>query len=210
VGTIRPRPRTTQSLASKNAAAQKDREQIRRLLSTQPKPAKPAPVTGGGIVGMAQVASTGGVVFQASVVSMDYTSVTYGSPSDPYAGSGGAGTIDWLTISGYQLFVTAGWYIPVLTMAVLWDDAATAPPAFSGPYMNGGWDSAHNDNGVFPRVTFNTGSGGIQQIANFGPTYMTDGADFHAELRTVGGTATAANNSSPSLSRIVWNITKLG
>jgi hypothetical protein len=202
-------------LAGKNAAAQKDREQIRRLLSTQPKPAKPAPVTGGGIVGMAQLVSTGGVVFHAGTSSMSYEGVTYGAPTDPNAGSGGGeSSVDvssWLTVSGYQLLLAQGWYIPVLTLRVWWDDVNAVPPAFGGPYMYGGWDSVHNDYGIHARATFSTGgAGGFQQIANYGPTYMGPGTDLHAELRAVGGNPTADNNSSPTLSTAVWNITKLG
>ena len=207
MGVMRPRPPASQGLRAANTARDKDLEQFRRSLSTAPKP-KPAPPSGG-IVGMAQVLSTGGVSWASGNSEMSYGGVTYGAPSDPNDGTDGASSPSWLSIDGYQLFVTPGWYIPVLTMRVTWDDVNDAPLGFSGPYMSGGYDSAHNDNGCHARVPFSTTNGGFQQVANYGPTFIPAGSDLHAELRSLGGPPTASNNPSPALSRIVWNITKL-
>jgi len=208
---MRPRPPQSQGLRAANHARDKDVEQVRRLLSAQ-KPAPKAPPAGG-VVGQAEVVSTGGVVFNAGTNEMSYGGVTYGSPTDPNEGSDGASSVpvsSWLTVSGYQLFVTPGWYIPVLYMKVLWDDIATAPASFSGPYMYGGYDAAHNLFSTHAPVPFSTdGKGGFQQIGNYGPTYIHEGSDFHAELRASGGNPTAANNSGPFQSVIAWNITKL-
>jgi len=202
------RPKTQ---ADVNRDGRKTDDILDRKITRMPK--IPAAASGG-VVGIAEVSSTGGVSFPAGVNQMDYAGVTYGDPYDPYSGTPGASTIavsSWLTVEGYQLSLTPGWYIPVVTMKAVWDDVNDAPPGFAGPYMNGGYDSAHNDLGCHARVQFGTdGSGGFQQVANYGPTYMVDGTDLHAELRALGGTPAADNNASAALSRVVWNITKLG
>jgi hypothetical protein len=213
MGTVNPRPRGPRTTASELRAARLDREQLRRQASRPPKLAPKAAPAGGGIVGMAQVLSTGGVLFQAGNNQMSYEGVTYGSPTDPNAGSGGGeSSVDissWLTVSGYQLLLSPGYYIPVLDMRVIWDDPDTAPVSFSGPYIGGGWDPAHNDNSIFPRtILSNAGKGGIQQLVNHGPTYISDGGYVHAELRGIGVPPTVDSNAA--LSSIVWTITKLG
>lgn len=193
------------------------KRQIDILFRRLSVPAKlPTPVVAaGGIVGQAEIVSSGGVVFPAGATEMTYYGVTYGTPNDVNAGTEGESTVpisDWLTVDGYQLYVTTGWYIPVLYQRVLWDDINDAPPAFGGPYTYGGWDSVHNDYGIHPRIPFggsDSSAGGFQQIANYGPTYVHEGSDFHAELRPVGGVVAGVNNDDPYQSRIIWDITKL-
>ena len=212
MGTINPRARGGAPLGETLRARRLREEQIGRQRVDIPKP-KPA-ASGGGVVGMAQVfASVGSVTWGAGEVQMNYTAVTYDAPTDPNSGSGGGESSipvsSWLSTSGYQLTVTPGWYIPVLYMRLTWTTFAQCPVGFGGPYMNGGWDAVHNDNGIHPAVRFATGGGGgLVQIANHGPTYMGAGTDLHAELRSEGGAPSGAND--PSLSAIVWNITKLG
>lgn len=201
-----------------DARVSKVEDAIRQLRERAARPQKipKAVASGGGIVGQAELVSSGGVVFPAGASEMSYFRVTYGSPTDVNAGDEGESTIpvsDWLTVDGYQLYVEPGWYIPVLYMRVLWDDISDAPTAFGGPYTYGGWDAVHNDYGIHARIPFGgsaSTAGGFQQIANYGPTYIHEGSDFHAELRPVGPPPSADNNSSAFQSRIVWDITKLG
>jgi len=208
---MRPRPPASQGLRAANHARDKDVEQVRRLLSTS-KPAPKAAPAGGGVVGMAQVvASNGSVTWAAGQIEMNYAGVTYNSPTDPNAGSGGGESSvpvsSWLTTSYHQIMVTPGWYVPVLYMRITWVNGAQSPAVFGGPYTNGGWDSVHNDYGIHPKVGFSSGAAGFVQIANYGPTYMGAGTDLHAELKSIGGPPTGA--CSPASSAIVWNITKL-
>jgi hypothetical protein len=212
MGTPNPRPRGGATMRDLERANANDRGQMRRLLSTPPRP-KVAPPVSGGIVGQAELVSSGGVVFNAGTSEMSYGGVTYDAPTDANAGGDGESSVpvsSWLSVDGYQIFVDPGWYIPVLYMRVQWDDLTQAPPAFGGPYTSGGYDAVHNLYGIHARIPFTTdGKGGFQQIANYGPAYIHEGSDLHAELRALGGNATAPNNSSPLLSRIAWDITKL-
>lgn len=191
---------------------------IRQLRERATRPQKiPAAVVpaSAGIIGMAEIVSSGGVVFPAGASEMTYGGVAYNAPTDVNAGSAGASTVplsDWLTVDGYRLYVSEGWYVPVQFIRVEWADINDAPPAFGGPYMYGGYDAVHNDYGVHARVPFGGSSstrGGFQQIGNYGPTYIHEGSDFHAELRPVGPPPLADNDDAPFASRIIWNITKL-
>ena len=207
--TFNPRARGDGSLRGELAARRKREEQLGRQRVEMPKPT-PAPVaTGGGVVGMAEVRSTSGsVIFGAGQIEMSYQGVTYSAPSDPNTGGGGAApSLSWVRVDGYQIFLDPGWYIPVLSLACIWNNGG-APASFGGPYMGGGWDAVHNDRPTCPSATIGSGMTGFMQIANFGPTYMQLGGYLHAELRAIGGPATGGND--PVQSYATWNITKLG
>jgi hypothetical protein len=201
-------------LAGKNAAAQKDREQIRRLLSTQPKPAKPAPVvSGGGIVGMAEVRSTAGsVLFASGQAAMSRDAVTYGTVTDPYSGSPGAAATapsSWCTVDGYQLSLTPGWYNLTISIQIVWAVEGTTPASLSA-YIQGGWDVAHNNTSYFPAASLGTPgfpSFGILQVVSHGPTFINDGDLVWAECP---GSGYPSADNDPSRSSIIWNITKYG
>jgi len=168
------------------------------------------PAASGGIVGMAEVISTNGTVQHLSGnVNMSYTGVTYNSPSDPFAGTGGASTAavsSWLSVSGYELTLSPGWYVPVLYVRLRWGAESDAPPALS-LYMGGGVDSIHNDSAIFTKAALGGGGWGIQQTINFGHTYVGEGDTLHAEVR--GSGAAPTGDAISALSAIVWNITKL-
>jgi len=207
-----PRPRGGGSMRDRLREDRKDREQIRRQHIVIPKPKPPVVPSGGGIIGMAEVISTSGsVIWGAGQSALAHGSVSYGTIRDPYAGSGGGESkspiSSWLTINGNEITLAPGWYIPVLDMRLVWATGA-GPSAFGGPYMNGGWDVAHNDYAQHPSTPSGDGFEGLYQIANFGPTYMSAGTNLHAECRAVGTRPTADNDVDSSA--IIWNITKLG
>lgn len=207
MGTIQPRARGGASIGASLDARKRREEQLGRQRVDLPKPVPPV-VTGGGVVGMAEIRSTAGsVTWAAGQTKMAYTGVTYDAPTDPNAGGGGASSPSWATVSGHQIIVTPGWYIPVLTLAAIWTNGG-APAAFGGPYTNGGWDSVHNNYPIVPLAPMGSGLAGFVQVANFGPTYVQAGGDLHAELRAIGGAATG--DCDPVQSYAVWNITKLG
>lgn len=209
---INPRARGGNSLSATLAARKAREEQLGRQRVVLPKPT-PAPVaTGGGVVGMAElIATSGSVVWPAGNIAFSYEGVTYSTVRDPNAGSGGGETKvpieSWLTVNGYEITLAPGWYIPVLNMRILWTGLG-APAAFSGPYMNGGWDIAHNDQSIHGKTPYGQSGTGLWQIANYGPTYMGAGTNLHAECLAVGGNPTA--DSDAGSSAITWNITKLG
>lgn len=204
MGTVNPRTRGPVGVASELKAATADRQQIRRLVSSIKIP----PSTTGGVVGMAEVVATAGTVLMPSGGgNLDYASVTYGAPYDPNVGGGASdpSVSSWLSVSGYQLTPTAGWYEPVLYVRLIWDSQVNAPAAF-GPYIQGGNNAVHNDYSVVPGTVYSGGRWGLVHIANHGPTYMDGTMAFHAEVRPFG---TVAGNSNPAQSALLWNITKL-
>ena len=157
----------------------------------------------GGIVGMAEVLSTAGSVeMPAGYGNLAYEGVAYGAPYDP---NGGAAP-SWLTVDGYQLTCTEGWYEPVLYGRIVWDAEGDAPAAF-GPYIQGGNDAVHNDYSIVPVTPVGGGRFGCVQIVNYGPTYLTADTPLHAEWRAVGGSAPGGSN--PAQSALLWTITKL-
>jgi hypothetical protein len=211
VGTLNPRPRGGASLSGELRASRDDRQQIRRLLSTQPKPKAATVVSSGGIVGMAQVVSTSGsVVWSAASSIMSKAGVTYAAPTDPYAGSPGAAVVpvsSWVTVSGYQLALTPGWYNLAMSIRIEWSSQAGAPLSLSA-YAQGGWDAAHNDRSEFALAQIGSASTprwGLAQVVSNGPTFINEGDLVWAESHSP--TSAAAANVSGS---IVWDITKLG
>lgn len=215
MGTPNPSARGDAGFGTRIGRLEDNVEQLRRLITRRPKipaPVVAAPVaTGGGVVGMAElVASSGSVAWNAGRSTFSYDGVTYSTVRDPNAGSGGGETkaplSSWLTVNGFEITLAPGWYIPVLNMRILWSGEGS-PASFTGPYMQGGWDIAHNDTPIHPKTPLESGSG-LWQIANYGPTYMGAGTTLYAQSWAIGGPPTADNDAAGSA--ITWNITKLG
>ena len=172
------------------------------------------PAASGGIVGMAEVSATNGTVSMPAGQQFIRDSVTYTAPYDPFADTEGASLVavsSWCSIDpdvAWMIRLSPGWYNLALSVRVWWSAEADAPPSF-GAYMQGGYDTAHNDSSYFPRTKCSNAGGGrwgLQQVMSQGPTYITPDVDVHAEVTALS--AAGADNLA-SNSAIVWSITKL-
>ena len=120
MSTMRPRPPSSQTLRAQNVARDKDVEQVRRLLSTQPPPPKPA---GGGIVGSTlfeirlDTGTSNG--FGGMIAELDQAYIQ----TDDGAG---------VSFAGSEFTVgAAGWYSVRATLAGSWSSTVPAWGMFS-------------------------------------------------------------------------------
>jgi hypothetical protein len=205
------RPYVRDGIGEQLRGGRKTVDVLSRRLDRQPK--IPDPVASGGIVGMAEVVSAGGVQMLAGQALLR-NSITYQTPDDAFAGSPGASSqaiSSWCTIDAsepWKIALIPGWYNLAVTLQVNWSVKAEAPTSLS-LYMQGGWDVAHNDWSIFALADTSdtlTPQWGIAQVASHGPTFINDGDAVWLECRPYGGNPTGDSNAGA----VVWNITKLG
>lgn len=149
------------------------------------RPAAKPVAAGGGVVDQAEIwATNGSVRMLAGEGNLDYFNVRYDAPYRVQDNE----VPDWVTVDGaepWRLHLTPGWYHSTMFIRLMWTTESGAPAGF-GPYMGGGWDAAHNDYSLYPRMLTATGYWGLATYVNFGPFFHHAEDDLHAEVRPVG------------------------
>src|SRR5262245_31965081 len=99
---------------------------LARRISNMPK--IPEPVTGGGIVDIAKLQTSGvvGLPWLSGESDINFGAVTYGAATSSVDGS----AVDWLSVTGSDIYPTEdGFYQAWCKVALVWSSEANAPGA---------------------------------------------------------------------------------
>ena len=179
--------------------------QLQRLMTAKQKIPKAAVASGGGPIGVVEIASVGGTVNVSTGPGsgLNRDDVRYEAPTVPF---GFDGTTDWVGFAANPSIITLtpGWYSVIVELAIVWGTAAHSPAYFKPVIYNGApghdWDKMW-----VPATTDAAGLRGLHHFLDIGPQYVADAS-------TVLQAQCAFNASPGSASlfegRVTWKIAK--
>lgn len=192
----------------------KNTDILSRRLDRQPRIPEPVAASGG-IVGVAEIRADAASLTSNGDEKLQEQWVTYGSPTDPTAGTAfpGLDPSTWCTVNTWELVLEEGWYDITVSCEVGWT-VANAPTTFYPLIFcqGGGTQLFPNNQPVYhSAVTNSTGTRkGFSAHLAYGPSYVAGDLSFELRWGSYAGGAEALVGVYESSPYLVWTIRKFG